>query len=112
MDPLTIGAASVALKGLSSIVHDVGQSWSNKKVFSNLLKDEISKSATTASSSKQAESLSQNLMNKLDKDGDGELSAKESGLKTATFNTIDTDKNGRLSLSEVRQYIDNQSKAK
>lgn len=51
----------------------------------------------------QADQTAQRFLGQRDSDSDGLLSADESGLETAMFNQLDTNKDGSLNLTEIKK---------
>ncbi len=111
MDPLTIGAAGMALKGMTGLVRELRQSRAQKQAFRDMMRTELSKNEPKAAQRKQIEAASREFIRVRDANGDGALNSQESGLKQKQFNEIDTDRDGRMSLDEVRRYMAAQSKA-
>jgi Ca2+-binding EF-hand superfamily protein len=71
---------------------------------------EFLKSATEKKT-EQGNDLLSNLLGKLDTDGDGAVSIRESGLDKETYDALDADQDGSISLEELKKALELQFKA-
>ncbi len=109
----SIGAIDAALRGATGLVRELRKP--KQSAFQPVLQQQIQEStngldqnATRAQIEQRATELGTRYMRARDANGDGVLSAAESGMNAEAFARYDVDKDGRLSMDELRTPFANQ----
>ncbi len=109
----SIGAVDAVLRGATGLVHELRKP--KQSSFQPVLQQQIQestngldKNATPAQIEQRAMELGARYMRARDANGDGVLSAAESGMNAQAFSRYDADKDGRLSMDELRPPFANQ----
>jgi len=103
MNPLMgIGMANGLLKGASELVQELKRPKAHETAFADLLKQQMNQSKPTQNDMR-IQQLSEQFMKLHDVNGDGVVSANESGLPSEVFKLFDRNRDGQLGLEELKQ---------